>query len=203
MPSLLCSVASLRPRSVAALAASAVLLALALAGILITPALAHTRVEVGPYSLVFGWLLEPVVVGERNAVLIVITEGETPVEGLESTLDAEIRYAGRELSGNLAPGDEPGDYVVEFVPTVRGQYVVHLTGTIGEETVDLTVEPEEVLGPEVMQFPEPVPDGRELKLSMDALEARLRTANTLAIIGVSLGAVGILLAAFTYLRSRR
>ena len=29
-------------------------------------ALAHTRVEVGPYAFVIGWLQEPPIVGERK-----------------------------------------------------------------------------------------------------------------------------------------
>ena len=39
------------------------------------PALAHARIEVGPYVIIVGWVEEPVIVGERNAILIEVTQG--------------------------------------------------------------------------------------------------------------------------------
>ena len=57
-------------------------------------ALAHTRVEVGPYVIVIGWLQEPPIVGERNALTIEITENEQPVTDAEATLDVEVPVDG-------------------------------------------------------------------------------------------------------------
>ncbi|MEM7344070.1 MAG: hypothetical protein AAF485_07495, partial [Chloroflexota bacterium] len=71
------------------------------------PALAHTRVEIGPYVIIVGWVEEPVIVGERNALLLEVTEGEEPIIGLESSLELEVLYAGRTFIGNVSPSGVP------------------------------------------------------------------------------------------------
>jgi hypothetical protein len=166
------------------------------------PALAHTRIEVGPYVLVIGWVKEPVIVGERNAILIQVTEDEAPIEGLEATLQMEILYAGRTFRANLAPEGTPGWYTAEIFPTVRGQYQIRLTGSIVDQPIDETVEPEEVQAGNVLQFPEPQPEPRDLERSLRDVEARLGTAYTLAVAGLAAGVLGVGLAAFSLLRRR-
>lgn len=52
-----------------------------------------SRVEIA-YAIVVGWLAEPPIVGERNALTIEITENELPVTGAEGTLDVEVLAAG-------------------------------------------------------------------------------------------------------------
>ena len=167
------------------------------------PALAHTRIEVGPYVVVIGWEKEPVIVGERNAILLEITEDEAPVEGAAGTLDLALEYAGRTYRANLAPAEgKPGRYLAEVYPTVRGQYEVHLTGMIGQTQVDERAKPEEVASADVLQFPEAQPDARELNLALRDLEARLGTAYALAVGGITVGVMGLGLAAFALIRRR-
>src|SRR5262245_10721508 len=72
------------------------------------PARAHTRIEVGPYALVFGWEKEPPVVGDRNALVIQVTQDDQPVTGLEASLTLEVAYAGRTYHANLEPAGTPG-----------------------------------------------------------------------------------------------
>lgn len=156
-----------------------------------SPALAHARVELGPYVVIVGWQNEPVIVGERNALVVEVSDEDgAPVEGLESSLDVEVLYAGRTFSGNFSPTPEPGLYTIDMFPTVRGQYTVHLEGSIGEMAVDEMIEPEEVLPAAVLEFPETQPGRAELQEEIDALEARLQTATLLAVAGVALGVVG-------------
>lgn len=176
--------------------AAALLLALTYFG----TALAHERVEVGDYVLIVGWLNEPVIVGERNAMLVQVTLNDEPVTGLEISLDAEVLYAGRVFQSNLLLGDEPGTYLVELFPTVRGQYELRLTGTLGDEEIDLIVEPEPVLPGAVLQFPEAEPDSRELQSEIEALQGQLSTAYALAAVGIGLGAVGLILSIVTMRR---
>ncbi len=167
------------------------------------PALAHSRIEVGPYVIVIGWANEPVIVGERNAILLEISEGDAPVEGAEGTLDVALEYAGRTFNANLTPViGQPGVYHAEVLPTVRGQYTVHLSGAIGSTALDERVEPEEVAAGDVLQFPETAPDTRQLGQDVADLQARLNTAYALAIGGIAIGVVGIGLAAFSILRRR-
>jgi len=184
--------------------AASLLLAAFLAVFTAQPALAHSRIEVGPYVVVVGWVNEPVIVGERNAILLEITEGDTPVTGAESTLDVSLEYAGRTFHANLAPAaGQPGVYHAEVLPTVRGQYTVHLSGAIGSTALDERVEPEEVAAGDVLQFPEAAPDARELGQQIAGLEARLNTAYALAIGGIAAGVAGIGVAAYSILRRRQ
>ena len=170
-------------------------------------ALAHERVEIGPYVVIVGWVNEPAIVGERNALFLEITENDEPVIGVEATLDAELLYGGRTFRSNLTPSLTSGQYTVEFFPTVRGQYSVRLFGSIGEIEVDEVVEPEEVFSAERIQFPEPEPSVRELQREtqqqMDALENRLQTAQTVAYLGAGSGLVGIVLAVWSLRRKQK
>lgn len=163
---------------------------------------AHSRVEVGPYAIVVGWAAEPPIVGERNALIIEITEDEAPVTGVEASLNAELQYAGRTFSANLNPTTDPGWYSVEIFPTVRGQYAVHLSGSIGDVAVDEVIEPEEVFSAARLQFPEAQPDPRELQADIDELTTQLESARTLAYTGIGVGVLGIILAAISMFRRR-
>jgi len=150
--------------------------------------------------VVVGWRNEPVVAGERNALVFEFSEGEQPVSGVEATLDAEVSYGGRTTSVNLAPTETPGLYAAELFPTVRGQYSVRLFGTVGETTVDEVIEPEEVLPASQLQFPEPLPDTLSLQQRIDALEAQLQTARTVSFVAAGVGLLGLILAAVGFLR---
>lgn len=183
------------------------LLGLILVSMITKLAYAHERVEIGPYVLVVGWVNEPAIVGERNALFLEVLENEEPVTGVEGTLDAELQYGGRTFRSNLMPTTTPGHYTVEFFPTVRGQYAVRLFGAIGDTEVDEVVEPEEVFSGERIQFPEPEPSVLELQKEterqMAELESKVQTAQLVAFAGVGIGLVGISLAAFILVRRRQ
>jgi hypothetical protein len=161
-------------------------------------ALAHERVEIGQYAVVVGWQKEPPIVGERNALLFQIQQGNAPVNGLEATLDAEALYGGRSFRSNLVPTGAPGEYAAEIFPTVRGQYEVRLFGTIGDQAVDQILQPEEVFAADRLQFPETQPDlhtlQSELQTQMDTLRSQLRTTRLLAVGGVGVGLLGLAVA---------
>lgn len=165
-------------------------------------ALAHTRVEVGPYAIVVGWAEEPAIIGERNALVIEVTEGEEPVAGVEASLNAELQYGGQTFAANLNPTADPGQYTVEIFPTVRGQYAVRLSGSIGDVAVDEVIEPEEVFSAARIQFPEAQPDPRDLKAEIDELTNQLESTRSLAYVGIGIGALGIILAAVSLIRRR-
>lgn len=177
-----------------------VLIATAYYLLLTSPAYAHTRVEIGPYVVVVGWRNEPVVAGERNALVFEFSEEEQPVSGAEAALDAEVSYGGRMTSVNLTPTETPGLYTAELYPTVRGQYSVRLSGTLGETAVDEVIEPEEVLPAAQLQFPEPLPDTLSLQQRIAALETQMQTARTVAFVAAGVGLLGLILAAVGLLR---
>lgn len=181
---------------------TAVLLAAILLTINAATTLAHTRVEVGPYAIVVGWLVEPPIVGERNALVVEISEGETPVADAESDLRAELVYGAQTFRTNLNPTDDPGVYTATVFPTVRGQYAVRLFGTLGDLEIDETIEPEEVFSADRIQFPEPLPDTRELERQIITLEDELQTTRTFSYIALVIGLLGVVIAVVAILKNK-
>jgi hypothetical protein len=165
---------------------------------------AHGSTTVGPYNLVVGWVNEPPLVGERNALLLIVTEAATgePVVGVEATLDAEVIYGAKTFSGNLNPSTIPGEYTLDLIPTVRGQFNLRLSGTIGETAVELTTEPEEVFAAARLQFPEALPDALALNQQITTLTTELQQARTLAFVAIGIGVVGFGLGLVSLLRKK-
>lgn len=135
------------------------LLVAGLAFVAVGTALAHEHREVGEYSIVFGWRVEPAVAGGMNGPEITVTrataEGEAegegheegdeheegagghdeaeavPVEGLEETLTLEVSFGGVSRIVPLRGAwMEPGHYIADLIPTRPGDYTFVLTGTI-------------------------------------------------------------------------
>jgi hypothetical protein len=132
----------------------ACLLALTAAGI----ASAHTTVHNGPYNVEIGWLDEPPIVGQMNAIVMNLSTNEaspTPVTLSTSELTLTVSYGGQSKVLTLQPlgEDTPGQYVAPMLPTVAGLYTVDVTGTLGTTAVKVEVQPEEVLAPDSVQFP--------------------------------------------------
>lgn len=179
----------------------AFVLAIVAAGWNSHPALAHTRVEAGPYVIVVGWENEPIIVGERNAVFLQVLEEETPIaDDVPVELEATVFYGGRSFLGIPDPSEQEGVFLVEIFPTVRGRYELQLTGTIGETPVDIIVELDEVQPAGALQFPEEQPDPIEMQAQLEEMQAQLRTANIIAIAGLGAGILGLGLAVFSLIR---
>lgn len=183
----------------------AVTLALMLLGVLFLarPASAHERVEVGPYVIIVGWEREPVIVGDRNALVFEFTENGEPVENIENDIDLVVQYGGQTFRGNLNPTGQPGWYRTEILPTVRGQYEVLLSGQIGDTVLNQVVEPEEVLPAASLEFPERRPEPLALQESVEGLQAQLQTARLLAVIGIAVGVIGLVVAIVSLVSGRR
>ncbi len=180
----------------------AFLAALALLVVTADSALAHDRVEVGPYLLIVGWENEPPIVGDRNFLVIDITKDGEPVEEVEASLNLQVVYGGRTFTSNLNPTLTPGRYHVDMYPTIRGQYILQFSGMIEDLEVEFESEPEEVLPASALQFPETPPDTLELQTEIDDLAAQLGTARLLAIAGIVVGIIGIAVGAVGLLRKR-
>ena len=118
-------------------------------------AFAHEEITVGDYALEIGWLSEPPIVAQQNAVVVnVFTSEDLPVEDV-SELTVTISYGGQNKTLTLQPSgeDTPGQFVAPILPTVPGQYAVRLGGNLGDTAVDAEVEPEEVGSADILQFP--------------------------------------------------
>ena len=120
--------------------------------------LAHESVTVGDYEIEYGWLNEPVIIGQMNALVVNVSDtsgGDSqPVEDV-SALTVTISYGGQSKILTLQPlgEDTPGQFVAPILPTVPGQYTLTFGGKLGETDVSVDVEPEEVETAAALQFP--------------------------------------------------
>ena len=151
---------------------------------------------------------------------------------LGDTLEFEVTFGDQTQQFPIEPFFEPGefgtpgDYRAWFIPTRPGQYTFHFFGTIDGEEVDETFTPgpggfEEVESPRSIQFPEQEPTTGELAERIDREVPRLTSsigdvqaaantaaddassAKTFGLIGVIVGAVGLLVAIVALVASRR
>jgi len=190
------------------------------------PSGAHETKEVGGYSFVVGWGIEPAYVGQLNSVQLIVThkaDGD-PVNDPGARLSVIVTYGTEEIKMDLVPtysGDlgtgTPGEYRALLIPTAPGDYTFHVTGTIGGTKVNekVTSSPKTfspVEDASAAQFPVKVPGMEQVAQRLDAELPRLATdsevssavssAKTLGYVGIAVGTAGVVLAAFSLLRKR-
>lgn len=119
---------------------------------------AHEGVTVGDYEIEIGWVSEPPIVGQQNALVVNISNtssGEAqPVEDV-SALTVTISYGGQSKTLTLQPlgEDTPSQFTAPLIPTVAGEYTVTLGGKLGDTDVSAEIHPEEVQPADTLQFP--------------------------------------------------
>jgi hypothetical protein len=164
-------------------------------------AFAHESITVGDYTVEIGWLSEPPIVGQQNAIVVNVSKGEEePVEDV-SALTVTISYGGQEKALTLQPlGEEtPGQFVAPILPTVPGQYTVKLGGTLGDTSVDAHVEPEEVQPADTLQFPSAA---SEASAASTGQSADLGAMNWLIYLSLLIGLVALVLGVMALRRAR-
>lgn len=148
---------------------------------------AHESIAVGDYTLEIGWLSEPPVVGQQNAIVVNVstTNDEQPVEDV-SNLTVTISYGGQDKTLTLQPlgEDTPGQFVAPILPTVPGQYTLNLAGKLGDTDVKVEVQPEEVQAADVLQFP---------SVASASQNADLGVMNWLIYLSLLIGMIGLIL----------
>ena len=146
---------------------------------------------------------------------------EFPVQGLEETLQVEIKHVatgGIRVLGLRAMPEEPGRYTADIIPTAQGVYEMRVFGKVEGTDIDESFVSfgggggfSDVLPASDLQFPEKLPGIRQIEGAVRgaidtaeqaqdaALSAQAATAgnggspdNTLAIIGIVLGVIGII-----------
>lgn len=161
-----------------------------------------------------GFLTEPAYAGQVNGLDLTVTSktekdaagNARPIEGLEKTLKTQVLAQGATRALTLqAHFGLPGKYAAYFQPTVAGQYVYRVYGTINGETTDEQfdsgpgrfgdVEP---IAP--LQFPAQVASPTDLQAQLDAAQSAANTARTIAIAGVVVGLLGLATGAAAFLR---
>lgn len=169
-------------------------------------ALGHEHRTVGPYTFVVGWINEPAYVNTANGLSLDVTEtsSSTPVEGLATTLQAEVIVGGgaKKLSLDLATDEEsPGHYAGSFIPTKTGDYIFHIFGTAGSTKVDERFESgpntfDGVVSTDPLQFPDRIAANADLAARLDSLQ-------TLVIAAIVIGALALLVSVGGLLMRRR
>jgi hypothetical protein len=145
-------------RNAARVGGAALVIILVALGPLSSSAAAHDVIQIGPYTVKWGWLLEPACIDQENAVWMLITKvvngssvAVMGVTGLEISL---ISPGGATREDKLHAGDENGTYVGEpVIPTSTGYYLLKLGGDILGEPADKTVKMDFVLGNGCRDFP--------------------------------------------------
>ncbi len=157
------------------------------------PVLAHEGREVAGYEVEVGFIDEPVYVGGRSGLEFFVNKDGQPVEGLETTVKAEVIVGDQKRDLPLSTREgEPGAYESVFIPTVAGPYTFHLTGAIEGAAIDesFTSSPEgfnEVQEATALQFPVQLPTAAELEASAQKGE----DAAALVVPALVLGGAGL------------
>ena len=122
------------------------------------PALAHEGITVGDYEIVVGWVSEPPIAGQMNAIEIRVSDTssgtEEPVEDV-SSLTLTISYGGQEKTLVLESvgEDSPGQFIAPILPTTAGEYEVIFGGTLGDTEVEAETHVQEVQPADTLSFP--------------------------------------------------
>jgi hypothetical protein len=155
---------------------------------------AHEQRDVNGYSVVVGFIDEPVYVGQKSGLEFFVNKDDTPVEGLEQTLKAEVIKgdATRDLPLEARFG-EKGAYESYFFPTAAGDYTFHIFGTIEGTQVDesFTSSPDGFSPVDELsggQFPVQFPAEADLVANAQAG----KDASSQVTIAIVLGAAGLL-----------
>lgn len=153
---------------------------------------AHSVILIEGYAVEYGWLAEPPVAGQPNALILNISAANpadaAPLDLRVGGLTAVVRYGDqqRALTLQAAPGGAPGEYVLPLTPALPGVYTLQLSGVIegrlGLAAVTASVTPEEVLPLAEVAFPR-VPAAT----SADPLPVGV----SVAALGVALAALGV------------
>jgi hypothetical protein len=212
-------------------AMAAVMLAGLLVALVASPAAAHEEREVGRYHFVVGFGDEPAYAGEKNSVILLLADAkDKPVTDLTDTLKVGVSTGDAEamelvMAPNFEVGEfgTPGDYRAWFIPTAPGKYTFHFTGSVKGQKVDESFTSsstgfDEVKDAAEVQYPTKEPTAGQLATRADRETARADAAvaaardkardeassvRTLAVIGLVVGAAGLVVAVVGLVQRRR
>ncbi|WP_048118614.1 hypothetical protein [Nitrosopumilus adriaticus] len=201
------------------------LFASGLAGI----AYGHTVDSVGEYRVEIGWMNEPVVSGETNAIEFFVSPLEPGLEledqvfkngikDLKKTVQIKLIYKDESITLPLSPDHNiPGKYYAFVNPTISGFYQANILGTIKDTPISLSMHPPKVEERSYIEFPEPsdltlnqiidghtalISDVNDLKESVISLEESKQQMD-IGYIGIGVGIAGIVIAVIALVKSKK
>ena len=134
----------------------------------------HTVDAVGEYRVEIGWMNEPVVSGETNALELYVNplipcsdisiplecansqEFQNGIEGLRKLLKIQFVYDKTQTITLplVADHDVPGKYYAFITPTVSGYFQANLIGKILDTPINLSMHPPPIAERSYIEFPE-------------------------------------------------
>ena len=182
---------------------------------------AHETRKVGAYTMTVGWADEPPYVGFKNAVQVSVKDSaRKPMTGLGDDLKVEVIFGDQKTAPlALTESDEvPGQYLASIIPTRPGNYTFHFVGSIRKQAINQSFTSSETTFDPVaeatdVEFPAKDPSPAQLAEQLTRLAPRIDAAQsasrdaaaaasqsrTLAVLGIVLGALGLVVS----LASRR
>jgi hypothetical protein len=160
-------------------------------------AFAHTTIHVGDYDVEIGWVDEPSIVGQRNAIVVNVENTTAPDAEVDvSNLAVSVSYGGQTKALELEPlsEDTTNQYIAPILPTVAGQYTVQLRGKLDSMDINQDVQPEEVAASEELAFPNPG--------AAQEQNSGLNWSQWLSIIGIISGLTGLVLGLLAFQKTR-
>jgi hypothetical protein len=176
---------------------------------------AHERRTIGggKYDVVVGWEVEPAYVSQKNGASIRISKAGTnpaePVTGVEKTLKVDIRQGASTKTFDLrAVFGQPGYYSADILPTRDGEYQWTFNGSIGDDKISEKFDTADgkfnkVEAASALEFPIAAPDPAQAAADLQAARSTAQSAQTIAMAGVGVGALGLLVAVGVWLTRPR
>jgi len=158
---------------------------------------AHTTVHVGDYDVEIGWVDEPSIVGQRNAIVVNVENTTAPDDEVDvSNLKVSVTYGGQIKDLELEPlsEDTTNQYIAPILPTVAGQYTVQLRGKLDSMDISEDVQPEEVAASNELAFPS--------QTAPETQNSGLDWSQWLSIIGILSGLAGLVLGLLAFQKTR-
>jgi len=184
-------------------------------------AYAHKTVNVENLDIEVGWQNEPPLVGFMNAITFEINEntsdGQSGVKNAFKNLVATVKSGGLEKTLDIDSDPQAGHYHSKIIPTRTGSLVVELKGEINGIPINSEITVEDVEDKSLLAFPDTAGSSDQdvvaLKNAMSGLQTEVtslkskisriettsgdfnaETAYNFGILGLSLGAAGVILA---------
>jgi len=176
------------PRRLLAAIATALVGTASLVLVTAAPVAAHSIQHAGPYTMAIGWKSEPTFTGVVNAVQVIVTDASgKPVDDLgPDDLKVVVSTNGQNSDSlSFDPSYDAdtglgthGEYDAPIMPTAPGDYTFHLTGTIHDQKVDVTVTSgdetfDTVQDPTDIQFPTKLPTVTDLTTRVTQIDDRV------------------------------
>jgi hypothetical protein len=217
-------------RRIALAVALAIGLPVAVAGLSAAPASAHELKKVGSYEMLVGFGDEPAYLGEKNFVQMFLHDANgQPVADIGTSLKVSVEAGGKAMALPLEPSFDPdsglgtkGEFDAFFIPTAVGKYTFHFTGSIKGQKLDVSFTSgptsfSEVEDPSTVEFPAKVPTlgqvsdrltaeiprlNARIAAAQSSADDRASSARTVGIVGVIVGALGLITAVVALTRKR-